>query len=178
MFSRDEQPRPLKWRVRQQHVAVMPGDTYKVWHIHPFSSDQMIRNLSMKIGDVGLGSIELCSWLLADCWASFERPAMAKTKAIQSQSPGRVDEEINKISPHLKPKMPPLLKTEDRLKTTKWQNHLSPKMSVSNQGRYLCDVHKIFGFYPPPGHIHDSRNLIHFVCFSGTPLPPPTADVI
>ena len=30
-------------------------------HLHPFSSDQMIRNLSMKIGDVGLGSIELCA---------------------------------------------------------------------------------------------------------------------
>ena len=28
---------------------------------HPFSSDQMVRNLSMKIGDVGLGSIKLCA---------------------------------------------------------------------------------------------------------------------
>ena len=38
---------------------MLPGDT-KFDTFLPFSSDQMIRNLSITIGDVGLGSIELC----------------------------------------------------------------------------------------------------------------------
>ena len=63
LFTRDRQPRPLEWMVRQLQGAAGSSDAR--WHIQslthlcPFSSDQMIRNLSMKIGDVGLGSIEL-----------------------------------------------------------------------------------------------------------------------
>ena len=45
---------------------------------------------------------------------------------------------------------------------------------MNEKGQYLYDVRKIFRFFlPPPGpacHIQNSRNLLPFVCFFGTPL--------
>ena len=46
-----------------------------------------------------------------------------------------------------------------------------------------CDVRKILGFFNPFSpphhcHCHKSSDCVPFVCFLGTPLPPPTADVI
>ena len=48
------------------------------------------------------------------------------------------------------------------------------------KGRYLYNVRKFFVFFDllPPCHIQNPRNLVPFVCFFGTPLPPPTSDII
>ena len=45
----------------------------------------------------------------------------------------------------------------------------------STKGRYLYDVRIILGFFLPPSpcHVHNSRNLVPFVCFLGTSLPHP-----
>ena len=48
------------------------------------------------------------------------------------------------------------------------------------KGASIYDVREIFGFFDPlpPCHCHNSADFVPFFCFLGTPLPPPTADVI
>ena len=61
-----------------------------------------------------------------------------------------------------------------------YESYFFPNL-LNTRGPYLNDVHKISGFFDPPSPLVTvtlTQLISTLVCFLGTPLPPPGADVI